>query len=121
MADSRRQAALALLAALGVAWFRADEYGLTTAAMLYTTGCADCANFPPHLQRQIIGQRDWRQRRRTIHAAIAGDRTMRGRPVRGRLEAPLAYKDVASVVDAADQAGLARKVARLRPLVCVKG
>ncbi|TNF91132.1 MAG: RtcB family protein [Gammaproteobacteria bacterium] len=36
-------------------------------------------------------------------------------------EAPLAYKDVASVVDAADQAGLARKVARLRPLVCVKG
>ena len=36
-------------------------------------------------------------------------------------EAPLAYKDVASVVDAADQAGLARKVARLRPLACIKG
>lgn len=36
-------------------------------------------------------------------------------------EAPGAYKDVTAVVDAAQQAGLARKVARLRPLVCVKG
>lgn len=36
-------------------------------------------------------------------------------------EAPGAYKDVSEVVDAADEAGLARKVARLEPLVCVKG
>lgn len=36
-------------------------------------------------------------------------------------EAPGAYKDVAAVVDAAQQAGLARKVARTQPLVCVKG
>ncbi len=36
-------------------------------------------------------------------------------------EAPGAYKDVRDVVDAADAAGLARKVARLEPLVCVKG
>jgi tRNA-splicing ligase RtcB len=36
-------------------------------------------------------------------------------------EAPDAYKDVNAVVDAADTAGLARKVARLEPLVCVKG
>jgi tRNA-splicing ligase RtcB len=36
-------------------------------------------------------------------------------------EAPGAYKDVTAVVDAADQAGLSRKVARLEPLVCVKG
>jgi tRNA-splicing ligase RtcB len=36
-------------------------------------------------------------------------------------EAPDAYKDVAEVVDAADRAGLARKVARLEPMVCVKG
>jgi tRNA-splicing ligase RtcB len=36
-------------------------------------------------------------------------------------EAPDAYKDVNAVVDAADAAGLARKVARLEPLVCVKG
>jgi len=36
-------------------------------------------------------------------------------------EAPGAYKDVTAVVDAADQAGLSRKVARLEPLVRVKG
>jgi tRNA-splicing ligase RtcB len=36
-------------------------------------------------------------------------------------EAPGAYKDVGSVVGAADKAGLARKVARLHPLVCIKG
>jgi tRNA-splicing ligase RtcB len=36
-------------------------------------------------------------------------------------EAPEAYKDVDLVVDAAEQAGLARKVAFLRPLVCIKG
>jgi tRNA-splicing ligase RtcB len=36
-------------------------------------------------------------------------------------EAPGAYKDVSAVVDAADAAGLSRKVARLVPLVCVKG
>ncbi len=36
-------------------------------------------------------------------------------------EAPGAYKDVTAVVDAADHAGLARKVAKLEPVVCVKG
>ena len=36
-------------------------------------------------------------------------------------EAPGAYKDVAAVVDAAHAAGLARKVARVEPLICIKG
>ncbi len=36
-------------------------------------------------------------------------------------EAPGAYKDVSAVVNAAEQAGLARRVARLRPLICIKG
>jgi len=36
-------------------------------------------------------------------------------------EAPGAYKDVSAVVDAADHAGLSRKIARLEPIVCVKG
>ncbi|KUJ84179.1 RtcB family protein [Microbulbifer flavimaris] len=36
-------------------------------------------------------------------------------------EAPGAYKDVRAVVDAAQSAGLARKVARVEPLVCIKG
>jgi tRNA-splicing ligase RtcB len=36
-------------------------------------------------------------------------------------EAPGAYKDVDAVVEAAHKAGLARKVARLEPLICIKG
>jgi tRNA-splicing ligase RtcB len=36
-------------------------------------------------------------------------------------EAPGAYKDVSAVVDAAHEARLAQKVARLEPLVCIKG
>jgi tRNA-splicing ligase RtcB len=36
-------------------------------------------------------------------------------------EAPGAYKDVSAVVDSAHAAGLARKVARLEPLICIKG
>lgn len=36
-------------------------------------------------------------------------------------EAPLAYKDIESVVDTVQEAGIARKVARLRPLIVLKG
>jgi tRNA-splicing ligase RtcB len=47
---------------------------------------------------------------------------IRSRSSRGVAEeAPGAYKEVAAVVDAAEAAGLARKVARTEPLVCIKG
>ncbi len=36
-------------------------------------------------------------------------------------EAPGAYKDVTAVVDAAEAAQLARKVVKMRPLICIKG
>jgi tRNA-splicing ligase RtcB len=36
-------------------------------------------------------------------------------------EAPGAYKDVSEVVDLTERAGLAKKVCRLRPMICVKG
>jgi tRNA-splicing ligase RtcB len=36
-------------------------------------------------------------------------------------EAPDAYKDVDSVVNVVHQAGISRKVARLRPLCVIKG
>jgi tRNA-splicing ligase RtcB len=36
-------------------------------------------------------------------------------------EAPSAYKDVARVVDSTHQAGLAKKVALVRPMACIKG
>jgi tRNA-splicing ligase RtcB len=47
---------------------------------------------------------------------------IRSRSMRGVAEeAPGAYKDVSTVVEAAHHAGLARSVARLEPLVCIKG
>jgi tRNA-splicing ligase RtcB (3'-phosphate/5'-hydroxy nucleic acid ligase) len=36
-------------------------------------------------------------------------------------EAPGAYKDITAVVEAADLAGLSRKVATLEPVICIKG
>jgi len=47
---------------------------------------------------------------------------IRGASLRGIAEeAPGAYKDVTVVVDATERAGLARKIARLEPMVCIKG
>jgi tRNA-splicing ligase RtcB len=36
-------------------------------------------------------------------------------------EAPGAYKSVTRVVEVAEKAGLARRVARLKPIICIKG
>jgi tRNA-splicing ligase RtcB len=36
-------------------------------------------------------------------------------------EAPGDYKDVSAVVEVADRTGLARLLAKLEPLICVKG
>src|SRR5262245_40138956 len=58
---------------------------------------------------------------------VVGELARRGVIVRAKSlagiaeEMPWAYKDVADVVDVVHDAGLARKVARLRPLVVVKG
>lgn len=47
---------------------------------------------------------------------------IRSRSLRGVAEeAPGAYKDVRAVAEAAEHAGLARRVARLVPVICVKG
>ena len=51
------------------------------------------------------------------HGVLIRSRSMRGVAE----EAPGAYKDVSAVVEAADHSGLARIVARLEPVVCIKG
>jgi tRNA-splicing ligase RtcB len=59
---------------------------------------------------------------RVIDELAAGGVTIRSRSLRGVAEeAPGAYKNVSAVVDASHEAGLARKVARLVPLICIKG
>ncbi|HEX7081792.1 MAG TPA: RtcB family protein [Gammaproteobacteria bacterium] len=66
-------------------------------------------------------KRTWRGR------AVVDELARRGIVVRSRSltgvaeEAPHAYKDVAAVVQAAHDAGLSRMVARVEPLVCIKG
>ena len=60
--------------------------------------------------------------RAVVDALAARGILLRSPSLRGVAEeAPGAYKDVGAVVDAAQAAGLARKVARLEPLICVKG
>ena len=63
----------------------------------------------------------WHGKDIVMHLAQKGI-VIKGASMRGIAEeAPGAYKDVAVVVDATEKAGLARKVARLEPLICVKG
>ncbi|MEX0959269.1 MAG: RtcB family protein [Burkholderiales bacterium] len=65
--------------------------------------------------------RKW-QGRKVVDDLAAQGILIRSPSMRGVAEeAPGAYKDVGAVVDAAQAAGLAKKVARLVPLVCVKG
>ena len=62
------------------------------------------------------------QGRKVIDDLAGHGVTIRSPSLRGVAEeAPGAYKDVSQVVDASDQAGLAHKVARVRPLICIKG
>ncbi len=70
-------------------------------------------------RRQALKQ--WRGRQLVDQLAEQGI-VVRSPSSRGVAEeAPGAYKDVNAVVDAADAAGLSRKVARLKPMVCIKG
>jgi tRNA-splicing ligase RtcB len=68
-----------------------------------------------------------RARRKWNGRQVVSDLAERGITVRSPSsrgvaeEAPGAYKDVSEVVRAAEQAGLASRVARLEPLICIKG
>jgi tRNA-splicing ligase RtcB len=65
--------------------------------------------------------RQWHGRE-LIHELAANGILIRTRSMRGAAEeAPGAYKDVDLVAEATEKAGLARRVALLRPKACVKG
>jgi tRNA-splicing ligase RtcB len=65
--------------------------------------------------------RQWHGRQLIEELAARGV-LIRSRSIRGVAEeAPGAYKDVGAVVAAAERAGLARRVARLKPIICIKG
>jgi tRNA-splicing ligase RtcB len=65
--------------------------------------------------------RQWRGRELVDELARRGI-LIRSPSMRGVAEeAPGAYKDVSKVVEAAEHAGLSRRVAKLEPLICIKG
>ena len=65
--------------------------------------------------------RRW-QGRQLVHELTRRGACVRSPSMRGVAEeASGAYESVENVVDAAERAGLARKVARLEPLICAKG
>jgi len=60
--------------------------------------------------------------REIIKALAEKNIIIRGTSNRGIAEeSPGAYKDVDAVVDATEEAGLAKKVVRLKPVICIKG
>lgn len=70
-------------------------------------------------RRQALQAFDGRE---VVRSLAAQGILVRGHALRGVAEeAPQAYKDVSAVVQAAETAGLVRVVARLRPLICIKG
>jgi tRNA-splicing ligase RtcB len=91
----------------------------TTAGMKLAFGSA-CHGAGRSMSRHQA-LRQWRGKE-IIHSLAARGVLIRSRSMRGIAEeAPGAYKDVTEVVEAADRAGLARTVARLEPVVCIKG
>lgn len=91
----------------------------TTDGMVLSFGSA-CHGAGRRMSRHQA-TRTWRGRRVVDELAERGI-LIRAVGSRGVAEeAPGAYKDVGAVVDAAHRAALARKVARLEPLICIKG
>ncbi len=91
----------------------------TTDGMALSLGSA-CHGAGRRMSRRQA-KRTWRGRHVVDDLAQRGI-LIRSAGMRGVAEeAPGAYKDVGAVVDAAHRAGLVRKVARLEPLVCIKG
>jgi tRNA-splicing ligase RtcB len=103
--------------------------GTMGTASYVMTGCADSARRSFESSCHGAGRsmsrhqatKSWRGRQ-VVDELQARGIIIKSPSMRGVAEeAPGAYKDVAAVVDAAERAGLSRKVARLEPLICIKG
>jgi tRNA-splicing ligase RtcB len=82
--------------------------------------CSSCHGAGRAMSRHAATKR-WRGRQLVDELAARGV-LVRSPSMRGVAEeAPGAYKDVGAVVEAADRAGLSRLVARLVPMICIKG
>jgi tRNA-splicing ligase RtcB len=114
------------LAAVGQPVFIGGSMGTTSSIMVGVTSrpergfASACHGAGRQLSRHQALKR-WRGRTVVDELAARGI-IVRSPSMRGVAEeAPGAYKDTESVVDSAHAAGLARKVARLEPVICIKG
>ena len=91
----------------------------TTRGMLLAFGSA-CHGAGRRMSRHAA-KKQWRGSKLVNNLAHRGI-IVRSVSMRGVAEeAPGAYKDVRAVVDCAERAGLAHKVARVEPILCIKG
>lgn len=88
-------------------------------------GMAECWGSTVHgagrAMSRIQAKRQWRGSELIRELAERGILIKSGSKSGVAEEAPGAYKDIERVVDVMHNAGLNRKVARMRPLICVKG
>jgi tRNA-splicing ligase RtcB len=97
------------------------SYVLTGVAGSETLSFSSACHGAGRAMSRRSAARQW-QGRAVVDELAARGILIRSPSLRGVAEeAPGAYKDVSEVVAAAEQAGLARKVARLSPMICVKG
>ena len=99
----------------------------TASYILAGTGAAEALSFSSschgagRAMSRHQAKRTWRGNEVVADLAARGI-LVRSHSLRGVAEeAPGAYKDVSAVVQAAHDAGISKKVARLEPLVCIKG
>jgi tRNA-splicing ligase RtcB len=97
----------------------------TASYVLAGLGCADAFASAPHGAGRALSRTAARKRfkgRDLLESLRHQGVLVRTASFRGVAEeAPDAYKDVEAVVRAAETAGLIRVVARLKPMICVKG
>ena len=80
-----------------------------------------CCHGAGRAMSRTAATKRWHGKDVMMHLAQKGI-VIRGSSMRGIAEeAPGAYKDVSVVVESTERAGLAKKVAHLEPLICVKG
>jgi len=98
-----------------------ESWVLTGMASSETKAFSSACHGAGRRMSRTQARKKWQGRKLVSDLAGKGI-TLRSSSHRGVAEeAPGAYKDVFEVVDAAEQAGLAKKVARLVPVVCIKG
>ncbi len=97
----------------------------TASYVLAGLGCPDAFSSAPHGAGRAMSRTAARKRfkgRDLVESLRHKGVLVRTGSLRGVAEeAPDAYKDVEAVVRAAETAGLVRLVARLKPMICVKG